>query len=755
MSSIDASGTAPEASALLNLLTTGDAAGVAESARRIAARADAGGALRKLAGTCLLAAGCPAEARVALVSAMDLLPLDAEVRYDLGIALTRLARHEEACMALQDALRLDAALVDAHAALGLCLLALGHSGAAQQCAANALALAPNHAPSLRLLGALTSAGTAAGPSLPGVAVPFTPILCREAAADWPVAPADMDFEATLQAAFGLRALGREEEFRDALRGAAALCPDQPMARGRVGISLAQAGCIDDGEKQLRQALALEPDNPALLNNLGALLSSKGDSDAAADCYRRSLEIRPGHAATLHNHAGAMLRLGRTEEAIAGYRQTLERDPGNADARSDFLFCLSRVCTDARELFAEHRRYGTIVETPLRANWTGHANPRDPERTLRIGFVSGDFRNHSVAYFIEPALRRLAASRGTALYGYANSNHRDATTHRLQETFTGWRAVTGLSDRELARQIMADGIDILIDLSGHTAGNRLPVFARKPAPLQASWIGYPGTTGLSAVDYYIGDEHLLPVGMFDSGFTEAILRLPAIACFQPDASAPPPNPLPAQCGGIFTFGSFNHSNKISRTTLALWSHVLRAVPGSHLRVCGVETRSLADEIHASLEEEGVPRERIAIRGRLDMPDYLAEHHRVDLCLDSFPYNGGTTTLHALWMGVPTLTLAGNVPASRAGATQLRTAGLSDFVAESAAQFVELGQHWAGNTDRLARIRLDLRARLANSPLCRSDFVADAFGHALRVMWRRWCAGLPPVAFTVHAEDLPGI
>jgi predicted O-linked N-acetylglucosamine transferase (SPINDLY family) len=317
----------------------------------------------------------------------------------------------------------------------------------------------------------------------------------------------------------------------------------------------------------------------------------------------------------------------------------------------------------------------------------------------------------------------------------------------------WHPIAGFSDAALAEKISGDGIDILIDLAGHTAENRLLTFARKPAPIQVSWMGYPGTTGLRAMDYYLADRYFLPPGAFDSQFTEKLVHLPASAPFLPDEGAPPVNALPALSKGYITFGSFNRLTKLRPSVIALWSRLLRALPDAHMVLGGMPREGSYDALIGWFAREGIVRERLSFYARCPMPAYLALHHQVDMCLDTFPYTGGTTTNHALWMGVPTLTLAGHTPPGRQGAAMLGHVGLEAFVAEDEKDFQEKGLSWAADLAALAAVRAGLRERCERSPMRRPDVIAAGLESALRNMWQRWCAGLPAQTFEVSSQS-PG-
>jgi predicted O-linked N-acetylglucosamine transferase (SPINDLY family) len=393
------------------------------------------------------------------------------------------------------------------------------------------------------------------------------------------------------------------------------------------------------------------------------------------------------------------------------------------------------------LFAEHCRFGAQYETPLRAAWPLHRNVRDPARRLQIGFVSGDLRDHVVAYFVEPLLIHLARSPHLTLHAYYNHAVEGQATPRLRTYFSHWHSIAGLSDAALATKIGDDGIDILIDLSGHTSENRLLCFARKPAPVQASWIGYPGTTGLHAMDYYIADRCFLPPGAFDNQFAEKLAYLPAVAPFLPDVSGPAVNRLPALSNGDLTFGSFNRLSKLTPYAVALWSRLLRALPDARMVLGGMPEDGQYHQLLDWFIQAGIAQERLSFHPRCSTAAYLALHHKVDICLDTYPYTGGTTTSHALWMGVPTLSLAGQTVPGRQGAAILGHLGLDEFVAKDEAEFEKKGLLWAGKLAELGDLRAGLRDRFERTPMRDPGMIAAGLERALRLMWQRWCAGVP--------------
>jgi len=655
----------------------------------------------------------------------------------LGVIALQMKKNEVAVELISKALAVKPDLAEAHNNLGLVLKDQGLLDAAVEHCRKAIALKPDFAEAHNNLGiALKDQG-----KLDEAIKHYQKALSIKP--DYPLALSNLGF--------ALQAQGLLNEAVKHYLKALAIKPDLAEAHINLGGALQNQGKPDEAIEHCLKALSIKPDYAEAHNNLGNALLDQGRLGEAAEHFRKALAIKPNYAEA-HNNLGNVLRdQGLLDEAAEHSRKALAIKPAYSEAHSNLLFCLSHnEGLSAQELFAEHVRFGEQFEAPLRAHWPQHTNSRDPERRLQIGFVSGDLRFHAVANFIEPVLAHLSGYPQLSLHAYANHAADDSTTRRLREHFAHWYPVTGLPDAALAQKIRDDGIDILIDLSGHTAQNRLLAFARKPAPVQASWMGYPGTTGLRAMDYYLADRFLLPPGQFDDQFMEKIVRLPASAPFLPAEGAPPVNALPALDNGHVTFGSFNRLNKLSPPVIALWSQLLRALPDSKMLLAGLPEDGRYDTLIEWFAREGIARERLSFHGRCGMDAYLSLHRQVDICLDTFPYNGGTTTCHALWMGIPTLTLAGDTMPGRVGATVLGHVGLDGFVAHDAADFVHKGLSWAGNLAALSDIRAGLRERFANSAMGQPAVVAAGVERALRIMWRRWCAGLPPESFEISLQ-----
>jgi protein O-GlcNAc transferase len=635
--------------------------------------------------------------------ALQISPDFAEAHYNLGATLQGLARHNEAISSFRRAVEIRPTFAEAHNNLGNSQKAVDQVDNAAASYRAALRSNPDYAEACNNLGNL------------------------------------------------LKDMGQFDEAIAVYRRALIVKPDFAQAHSNLGNALTDLGRIDDAIASYRRAVEINPDSAEAHSNLGNAYSKLRQFDAAIASYRRALHVDPNYFGAYNNLGNALQDLGQAEEAVSSYRRALAIKPDFADAHSSLLFCLSHnEAMGIQALLAEHRRFGEQFEAPLRASWPQHGNGRDAERCLQVGFVSGDLRDHAVAYFLEPILGYLAAYPGLSLHAYYNHATEGSITPRLRNHFRHWHRIAGLSDAALAQKIAADGIDILIDLSGHTGENRLLCFARKPAPVQVSWMGYPGTTGLSAMDYYLADRYFLPPGKFDDQFTEKLVHLPASAPFLPDRRAPPVNALPALSNGYLTFGSFNRLSKLTASAVAMWSRLLQALPDARMVIGGMPKDGSSAMLVDWFARGGVARDRLSFHPRCDVAAYLAMHAQIDICLDTFPYTGGTTTNHALWMGVPTLTLAGQTVSSRQGAAILGHVGLEAFVADDADDFQKKGLYWAGDPVALAAVRAGLRARCTQSPIRSPELIAAGLEHALRTMWRRWCARLPAETFEARPQ-----
>ncbi len=530
----------------------------------------------------------------------------------------------------------------------------------------------------------------------------------------------IDAEPTAETSFlradALRLAGRTEEALAEYQALRQRAPDFAAGHLACGTLLSELGRWDEAVAALRDARRLDPESPAILNNLGNALKGAG-------------EIR---------------------EAVQSFELAVARAPDFKDARQSRIFLMHYLPDVAPEaMFAAQREFNELHAAPLAAMHKPHANAPDPERPLRVGYVSGDFKRHPVGYFIKPVLeahRRDFAS----VVCYSTRAQRDDLTAGIEAACDIWRQVDNLRDDAFAEQIRADAIDILVDLSGHTRGDRLLTFARRPAPVQATWLGFLDTTGLDAIDYIIVDPLFMPPPGSRQRLSEAPLVLPrSYLCYQPPVYAPDVSPLPAQRDGRgVRFGSFNNLAKINGEVIALWAEVLKAVPDATLVLkTGNLVRARSREwLVERFGVHGIKPARLDLRPGVPHPDLLASYGEIDVALDPFPYTGGLTTLEALWMGVPVLTLAGDTLLRRMGVTCLGNAGLPEFVAESPQHYVEIAARCAREIPWLAEIRRGMRDRLARSSLFDSAAFTRDLEDGYRRVWRDWCAragGAAPV------------
>jgi predicted O-linked N-acetylglucosamine transferase (SPINDLY family) len=490
-----------------------------------------------------------------------------------------------------------------------------------------------------------------------------------------------------------------------------------------------------------RALALTPDHADAHINLGNALRAQGKLDEAVLHYERALSLRPDHAFAYHNLGGVLALQGKLEEAITYHERALTLKPHDIGGHDGFLLILNYLSSKTLPaIHVAHRDFAKRWESPLSAPIPPHANDRSPERRLRIGYVSSDFRQHSVGYFIEPVLAHHDHAR-FEIFCYANNLQEDEVTRRLKPHADHWHRIVGLPDEQAADRLRADRIDILVDLNGHTGHNRLLVFARKPAPVQVTWLGYPNTTGLTAMDYRLTDAYADPPGTTEHLHSEKLVRLPeCFSCYQPPHEAPAVAGLPAQERGYVTFGSFNNLAKISREVMTVWAQILRAVPGARLTLknSGLDGSSAQQRVRQVFREAGVAPERLELLGHEQSPKaHLQRYHAIDIGLDPFPYNGATTTCEALWMGVPVITLAGRTHAGRVGVSQLSNLGLTELIARSPEEYVDIAVRWAADRERLSTLRQELRARLSASPLTDAPRFTGNLEQAYREMWRGWC------------------
>ena len=540
------------------------------------------------------------------------------------------------------------------------------------------------------------------------------------------------------------ALGRLDAAVESFGRALALNPNLAWGHCNLGNALQAQGKPEAAIASYRRALAIDPRHAESHSNLGNVLKDRADLEGALASYRNALSLRPDDAAMHVALGSAQQAQGELDAAIASFRKALSLDRDRADARSGLLFTMNvHPASLPGERLAEARRFGSALTARSRPVRHWNVDPADRAagrtRPLRIGLVSGDLRAHPVGFFVESILGQLDRSR-FELVAYPTLPHEDELTARIRPRFGAWNSIARLNDEAAANLIRADGIHLLIDLSGHTASNRLPVFAWKPAPVQATWLGYFATTGVPGIDWLLADRVSVPKSARDQ-FTEAIWYLPdSRLCFTPPAEPArfQPSTLPALRSGNVTFGCFQNLLKLSDGVLAAWGRIFDALPKARLRVQNdaMGFPGSRAKLQGRLARAGIGPERVALAGPTPREEYLLAHSEVDLILDTFPYSGATTTCEALWMGVPTLTLAGDTLVSRQGASLLACAGLSDWVAMDAADYVARAVDWASDLDRLAQLRARLREQAAASPLFDAPRFARNLEDALLGMWARF-------------------
>ncbi len=677
----------------------------------------------------------------------------------LGDTLSAQRKPDEAIAAYRQAIRVRPEFFEAHFNLGAALRTAGKLDEAVAASRQAIRIRPNSA---KAQSDLAAALCDQGKFDEAIAA------CRAAIR---IAPGLAEAYSTLGAS--LRGSGELDEAVAACRQAIGINPDEARARCNLGNALREQNKLDDAVAAFHDAIRIKPDLAMAHGNLANVLSEQRRFSEALAAYQQAIRIDPGFAEAHFNLGNALRDQNKLEEAVAAFRGAIRVKPDLAEAyeglattlycqdkfdeaaatyreaaalalkfdeasSSTFLFGLNhRERFSSAALSAAHRSWDERHARPV-SQPVAHVNDRSAERRLRVGYVSPDFRNHSVAYFLEPLLEGHDRS-AVEVFCYAEVKRPDARTERFKQLADHWVLTVGLSDEAVAERIRRDGIDILVDLAGHTAKNRLLVFARKPAPVQVTWLGYPNTTGLETIDYRLVDDVTDPVGEADAFASETLVRLPGgFLCYDSPRDAPEPAIPPCLAAGAVTFGSFNNAAKLSDATLDAWTTLLARLPKARLRLKGKAfadagtSRAYLDR----LRERGVAADRVDLIAWVPEQDHLASYDRIDIALDPFPYNGTTTTCEALWMGVPVVTLRGDRHAGRVGASLLTQLRLTDLIAGSAEEYVEIAASLAGDPARLADLRRSLRPRMAASSLCDAPAFARKVEAAYRTMWRRW-------------------
>jgi predicted O-linked N-acetylglucosamine transferase (SPINDLY family) len=531
----------------------------------------------------------------------------------------------------------------------------------------------------------------------------------------------------------LNALGQREHALLLFRRAIALQPENASAHSNLGLTLQMLGRLDEAHASHRRAVAVAPHVAQIHNNLALVLAKLGRREEAIDCYRQALELDPQLFEARIGMSTVLSLLGRFDEAEQQLRHALHSAPDHVAARSNLLMCLNYLPYPVGVCIEEARLYGKVVDAKAARVFSDWQLPESAQ-CLRVGIVSGDLREHPVGYFLESVLAEIDPAR-IELHAYTSHPAVDGLSERLRLHFRTWKSLVGLSDEAAARMIHADGINILIDLSGHTSDNRLPVFAGRPAPVQVSWLGYFATTGVVQIDWLIADPWAVPPE-HECHFTERIWRLPETRmCFSPPRASVPVSDLPALEARRVTYCCFNNLNKMNDEVVAVWSRILRGVPGSRLMLKAkqLEEASVREVVTRRFATHGIDAGRLVLQGRSPRALYLAAYQSADIALDPFPFTGATTTAESLWMGVPVITLRGDRLVSRQGLGMMANAGLPEWIADDLDDYVHRAIYHARDLQKLAALRRGLRDRVLSSPIYDSGRFAKNLTCALFGMW----------------------
>jgi predicted O-linked N-acetylglucosamine transferase (SPINDLY family) len=665
------------------------------------------------------------EAIAAYRQAIALNPRFAEACCNLGSTLGDKGHFDEAIAACRQAIALKPGFAEAYCNLGSALREKSQLDEAIAAYHQAITFKPGFAEAYCNLG---SALGDKGHFDEAIAV------CRQAIVLKPNYP-----EAHYNLGNALREKSQLDEAIAAYHQVIALKPGFAEAHNNLGNALKDRGKLDEAIAAYHQAIALNPGLAEAYCNLGNALGDKGRFDEAIAACRQAIALKPNYPEA-HNNLSVILKdKGQVDESLASLRQAIAIKSDYAKAHSNLLMTLHYATDHNASLIHEETLiWNRQHAEPLRQFIEPHPNDRNPDRRLRIGYVSSDFWAHASAFFLIPLLEHHDP-RQVEVFGYAQVPRPDEVTSRLQKQITQWRNIAGLSDEQVAKQIRDDRIDILVDLKLHTGGNRLLIFARKPAPVQVTWLGYPGSTGLSTMDYRLSDPYLDPPGMDESVYSEQTIRLPhTFWCYDPmDGREIPVNSLPALATGIVTFGCLNNFCKVNDVVLRLWAKILNAVPSSCLLMLAPEGDHRQRNLEL-LKQEGVASQRVEFTSCRPRQQYLELYHHIDVGLDTFYCNGHTTSLDSFWMGVPVITLVGQTVVGRAGLSQLSNLGLPELAASTPEQYVKIAAALAIDLPRLTHLRSTLRDRMRASPLMDAAAFARDIESAYREIWRRWCA-----------------
>ncbi len=705
----------------LQTLKEGRHAEAEQILRQILAAVPAHPGTRNSLGESLLAQGRIGEALPEFEQAVRLMPDYARAWANLAGVLGQMGRLDEALAAYRQAISQRPDFAEGLCSVGNILAMQGKHPEAILEFREALRLKPNFAEACLSLG--TSLATLGdkqnAETFFRTAIRINPQM----------------FQAWANLGVLLQAHGALEESQHALAQALALKPDNAGMYFQMGGVLSAQGHHAQAAEAYAQAARLDPSHADAFNNLGIALRMVGKVDASAGAFRRAVTARPAFVQAWSNLAVVLDLKGERDEALVCHRRAVDLAPNDAASHDNLLYALHfHPQANAMELLQEHREWNRRHAAPLATEIPRHPNAPDPNRRLRIGYVSPDFRDHPVGRFMLPLIA-AHDRKAVEVICYADVLASDDVAKKIHRHCHGWRDITGMPDAMVSHQVRLDQIDILVDLTMHMTGNRLLVFARKPAPVQVTYLAYCSTTGLEAIDYRISDPHLDPEET--ESYVEKTMRIESYWCYAASPEAPLPNALPALASGEVTFGCLNGFGKVSDAALATWARVLLAVPRSRL-LLHANPGGHRDRTQGLLERLGVSPGRCEFVGLSNLAEYFRLYHRIDIALDPFPYAGGTTTCDALWMGVPVVTLRGLMAIGRGGVSILKTLGISEWIAQHETEYVEIAARVAADLPALARWRSTLRQRMVQSPLMDAGRCARELESAYRKMWKNWCS-----------------
>ncbi len=662
-----------------------------------------------------------------LSEALRHIPANAYVHYNLGNVYKNKREFDKAISFYQKALRLNPNLFEAYHNLGIVFQAKNQLDEATACYQKAVELNPNLADAYYNLGTISQ-----DRGLLDEAIAFYRKTVQ-------LEPKLTDAWFNMGNVFSDKR--QFDEAASCYQKIVQLNPTLAAPYYNLGIIFEEKGQLTEAINLYQKALQLDPNLVDAYNNLGNIMQKQNAFDKAIEYFHRALVLRPDFGETLVNLGNILRDFGQPGEAEKCYRRALAIRPEWSFCYGNLLFLMlynSRY--DAQTIFLEHLKFAKQFEEPLFSAILPHSNGRTADRRLRVGYVSPDFRTHPVASFIEPVL--AAHNREHfEVFCYSDVPKQDEVTARIRGYADQWRDIAGMPDEKAAELIRKEGIDILVDLAGHTAHNRLLLFARKPAPVQASWIGYPATTGLSSIDYKIVDKYTDPPGLTEEFYTEKLIRLTdSFLCYLPERESPEVGPLPVLKSGHITFGSLNNFAKVSLEVIELWTKILKAIPGSRLlmKAKSLSDRSTRDYVMDLFVQRGIAAGRINLLSwEPSTKGHLDTYNRIDIGIDTFPYAGTTTTCEAAWMGVPVITLAGNTHASRVGASLLSNIGIPDLIAKTPDEYLAIAVNLADDTKRLQRLRGSLRDMMIHSPLTDAKRFIINLENSYWSIWEEWC------------------